>query len=161
MHLSTWLVWIFTLWNHNLEPPPSHAFFLLYPSNTDVNVIFWNTSHHQNVIIWCLMSPHDALITSYSFWWECIHICLVYWADTLTQSGDLKADIIIHPSWGGKLPSSAYHDTLPQVPWCAPALSQPGYNLLKTCQKYKWLEECTESNQNGWSQHSELEYKIN
>ena len=40
-------------WN----PPPSHAFFLLYPFNTDVNVIIWNTlissEWHHMMFWWC------------------------------------------------------------------------------------------------------------
>ena len=60
----------------NLEPPPSCAFFLLYPFNIDVNVIIQNPPHHWNVIIWCLTSSHDAPVMSCSFWQECLHMHL-------------------------------------------------------------------------------------
>ena len=43
-----------------LGTPPSCAFFLLYPFNTDINVIIQNTPHHWNIIIWCPTSLHDA-----------------------------------------------------------------------------------------------------
>ena len=54
-------------------------------------------------IIWCLTSPHDALMMSCSFWQKCMHMHLVCWVDTLTQSGDTEADALIHPFWSRKL----------------------------------------------------------
>ena len=142
-----------------LGPLPSSAFFLLYPFKTDVNVIIWNTPCHLNVIILHLTSPHDAPVMSCSLWWEFMCMHLVSWVDTLTQSMDTEADTLIHPSWSGKLIPGAYHDTLPQIPWHALTLSQPGYNLLKTYQKYNWQMECTMINQSGWLKHLKPEYK--
>ena len=52
--------------------------------------IFFYPPHHWNVIIWCLTSSHDGPMTSCSFWQECL--CMVHWADILTQRGDAKAD---------------------------------------------------------------------
>ena len=105
-------VWIFTLWNQNLELTPSCVFFLLYPSKTDKNVIIQNTPHHQTIIIWCQMLPHDAPMTSCSFWQEFLCMHLAHWVDTVTQIVDTKADTLIHPLWSGKLQSQVHTLTL-------------------------------------------------
>ena len=103
---------VLPLWNQNLEPPPSCAFCLLYPFKTDVNVIIQNTPHHQNIIMWHPTSPHDAPVTSWSFWWELMWMHLVCWADILIQSMDAKADALLHPLWSGKLKPQAHTVTL-------------------------------------------------
>ena len=101
----------------NLEPLPIYTFFLLYPFNTDVNGIIWNTPHHWNVIIWCLTSLHDTPMMSCSFWWEFMHMHLVHWVDVFIQSIDAKADALILPSWSGETATPcAYHDIyIPKV----------------------------------------------
>ena len=122
-----------------LGTPTQCVFFLLYPFNTDINVIIWNTPHQQNIIIWCPMSPHDAPVASYSFWQECMCMCLVCWADSFTQNVDTEADTLTHPHIGWEtVTPGTYHDALPRVFWHAPTLSQPGYDLLKSYQKYNW-----------------------
>ena len=67
------------------------------------NVIIWNTPCHNNIIIWCPMSPHDAPVMSFPFWQQLMCMCLVCWVDTLTQSMEAKVDVLIHPSLSGKL----------------------------------------------------------
>ena len=74
-----------------LETPPSHAFFLLYPLNIDVNAINQNPLHDQEHHH---MTP-DIINTM--LWWhvliyfgeECLHMHLVIWALVVTLSGDL------------------------------------------------------------------------
>ena len=93
--------------------------------------------HHMmpNITTWC---PNDIMLFLAGI--QC-DMCLVCWADTFHSECGCQSRCSHPPymEWETVTPC-AYHDTLPQVPWCAPALSQPGYDLLKTYQKYNWQD---------------------
>ena len=75
---------------------------------------------------WC----HDL------FWWESLCMHLVNWAGIVTLNRDVEADALLTLFMKEEMVVSfAYHDTILQVPWCAPTLSQPGYVFIKTCKK--------------------------
>ena len=57
-------------------------------------------------------SPHDALMTSWSVWQECLHMCLVNWTVAVALSGYAKADALVLPLEDGEMVApDAYHDT--------------------------------------------------
>ena len=126
MHQSTLDVWIFTLWNQNLEPPPSHVFFLLYPFNTNVNVIIQNTltsSEHHHMMLWW---HHTSFLVG-------IHVHAPGMLSGDPHSECVCFGRLAHPPFveSEMATPGTYHDTLTQVPKCAPLWSLPGKNLLK------------------------------
>ena len=133
MHQSTLEEIKFALWaqNLNLGTPPSCAFFLLYPFNTDVNVVIQKTPHHGSVTIWC-QSSHDGLMMSYSFFLqECLHMYLVSRAVAFALNGNSKVDALILPFVGWKTGAPGaymWHSSPGTVMW--PCIIQCIKNIL-------------------------------
>ena len=57
------------------------------------------------------MSPHDALMISWSILWEYLHMHLVNWVEAVTLIGDAKVDVLVPPFGEGEMVvSGTYRD---------------------------------------------------
>ena len=122
------LTWLYELENVKLGTPTLLCIFLLYSFKTDVNVI--------------ILKPHTSSgwCTTWVLWWHHdlfgrkVYACS--WSTGMgivTLSRDAKADALDHPFYDREKwqPPGTCHDTLPQVPWCAPKSSQPGFGFVQ------------------------------